>query len=313
MDPHPFSLRQLQYAVVVADAGHFRRAAEQCHVSQPSLSAQLAQLETVLGVRLFERNRRRVLPTPAGEQLVARARRVLTEADDLALAARRLQDPFAGTLRIGVIPTVAPYLLPVVAPALRRKYPRLNAYWTEERTAAILRELDRGRLDAVLLAEVAGMESLDRAVILEDEFVLAGPAGHPLCRRSKPASLSEISGERVLLLEDGHCFRDQSLSLCADAGAREADFRGTSLATLALMVASGAGLTLLPSLAVPVENRGGQLAVRRFARPAPKRTIVLAWRKQSPAAPGMPDLAATMRAAARRSGPSTVTARRGDR
>lgn len=300
MGPHPFTLRQLQYAVAVADTGRFRRAAEQCHVSQPSLSAQLAQLEIALGARLFERNRQRVLLTPAGEQLVARARQVLTGADDLILAARQLQDPLLGTLRIGVIPTVAPYLLPEVAPALRAQYPRLTVQWTEDRTAALLRDIDRGRLDAILLAQVAGMEHLEHELVADDEFVLAGPKRHALASRRAPVQSAELEGQPVLLLEDGHCFRDQALALCAGTGAREADFRGTSLSTLALMVAGGAGVTLLPTLALSVENRRGDLAIRRFARPAPRRTIVLAWRAQSPAASGMRDLAKTLRTAARR-------------
>jgi LysR family hydrogen peroxide-inducible transcriptional activator len=300
MGPHAFTLRQLQYAVAVADTGRFRRAAEQCHVSQPSLSAQLAQLETALGVRLFERNRQRVMLTPPGEQLVARARQVLTGADDLVLASRQLQDPLLGTLRIGVIPTVAPYLLPDVAPAVREQHPRLTVLWTEDRTAALLRDLDRGRLDAILLAQVAGMEHLERELIAEDEFVLAGPKGHAVAGRRPPVRPAELQGQRVLLLEDGHCFRDQALAVCAGAGAREADFRGTSLSTLALMVAGGAGVTLLPTLALPVENRRGDLVIRRFARPVPRRTIVLAWRPRSPAAAGMRELAKTLRPASRR-------------
>jgi LysR family hydrogen peroxide-inducible transcriptional activator len=302
MRAHPFSLRQLQYAVAVADAGRFRLAAERCLVSQPSLSAQLAQLEAVLGVRLFERNRQRVLFTAAGEQLVARARRLVTEADDLMLSARHLDDPLAGPLRIGVIPTVAPYLLPEVAPALRAAYPHLTVLWSEDRTGSLLRELERGRLDAALLAHVPGVAHFEQAEITGDEFVLAGPADHPLLRRRRPAQLSELTGTAVLLLEDGHCFREQALALCATAGAREADFRGTSLATLALLVAGGAGVTLLPSLALPVENRRGDLRIRRFARPAPSRVITLLWRRESAAAVGMGALATTMRNAYRKPG-----------
>src|SRR5215469_18409680 len=146
--PHPFSLRQLQYAVAVAELLSFRKAAEACHVSQPSLSAQLAQLEEALGVRLFERDRRHVLVTTAGKELVERARRVLREADDLAAAARRAGDPLAGTLRIGVIPTISPYLLPSATPALRSAYPRLTTVWVEDKTDALVRSLEAGTLDA---------------------------------------------------------------------------------------------------------------------------------------------------------------------
>src|SRR5271157_1174848 len=225
MNAHPFSLRQLQYAAAVAETGGFRRAAERCHVSQPSLSAQLAQLESVLGVRLFERNRRRVLLTPAGEEIVARARQVLTGADDVALTARRLGDPLTGTLRLGVIPTVSPYLLPEIVPALKAKYPRLTLLWTEEKTVLLLRNLTQGRLDAVVLALVSGMDELDREVIAEDSFVLAGPPGHALLRARGPVRPGALEGESVLLLEDGHCLRDQALAICAMAKAQETAFR----------------------------------------------------------------------------------------
>src|SRR6266849_2433032 len=231
MNPHPFTLRQLQYAVAVAETGGFRRAAERCHVSQPSLSAQLGQLESVLGVRLFERNRRRVLVTSAGQQLINRARRALTDADDLIGCAKAFQDPLAGTMRIGIIPTISPYLLPEIVRSLREKYPRLGILWSEEKTGTLLGDLAAGRLDAILLALVSGMEDLDREVIGEDSFVLAGRPTHPL-----------------LLLEDGHCFREQALALCANASAREADFRATSLSTLAQMAAAGTGITLLPAI-----------------------------------------------------------------
>ncbi len=297
MKPPAFSLRQLQYAVAVAEARSFRRAAESCHVSQPSLSAQLAQLEQALGVRLFERDRRRVLLTRAGEDLIARAREVLREVDDLTAAATRLGDPLTGTLRIGVVPTVSPYLLPEIVPALRRHHPRLTVLWNEEKTEAILDDLGAGRLEAAIMAVVAGMSDFDQEVIGEDEFVLAGPRQHPLLRARRAARLADLDGQRLLLLEDGHCFRDQALALCSQANAREADFRATSLSTLAQMVAGGAGVTLLPEMSLDVENRGGDLALRRFAAPAPRRTIVLAWRRRSPFAAGLRELAATMRKA----------------
>jgi LysR family transcriptional regulator, hydrogen peroxide-inducible genes activator len=293
--PHPFSLRQLQYAVAVEETGGFRRAAERCRVAQPSLSAQIAQLEGALGVRLFERGRRRALCTPAGEALVARARRVLAEADDLAAAARGLGDPLAGTLRIGVIPTVSPYLLPEVVPKLRSRYPRLTVLWTEDRTESLLEGLRAGRFDAVLLAVVAGMDDVEQEPIAKDPFVLAGSAEHPLLAARRPVRPAELDGARILLLEDGHCFRDQALAVCASASAQEVDFRATSLSTLAQMAAGGAGVTLLPELSLAVENRHGDLAVRRFAEPAPSRTLVLAWRRRSPLEAGLRELAGAMR------------------
>ncbi len=296
MRPHPFTLRQLQYAVAVDETRSFRRAAEQCHVAQPSLSAQLAQMEEALGVRLFERDRRGVLPTAAGEALLTHARRVLTEADDVVEEARRLGDPLAGTLRIGVIPTIAPYLLPDIAPGLRERFPKLTLLWIEARTDALLADLRAGRMDAGLLARVARMDDLESEILFDDPFVLAGPASHPLLRSKKKVSADELADTPVLLLEDGHCFRDQALDICTRRGARAAEFQATSLSTLAQMVAGGVGVTLLPSLAVPVENRNEVLAIRAFAAPVPSRTLVLAWRKGSPRAEALREIAKSLRA-----------------
>ena len=297
MTPHAFSLRQLQYAVAVAETRGFRTAAERCHVSQPSLSAQVAQLEAVLGVRIFERDRRRVLVTPAGEALLVHARRVLAEADDLGAAAARAGDPLSGTLRVGVIPTISPYLLPEAVPALRRRFPRLVVLWTEEKTSVLLEEVREGRLEAVLLAQVTGMDDLERELVTDDPFVLAGPPEHPLVRTSRPVRLSELEGEKLLLLEDGHCLRDQALAICSAGGAQEAGFRATSLPTLIQMVAGGAGLTLLPALSLDVESRRGELALRRFEAPAPSRTLVLAWRKQCPRGAALRKVADVLRGA----------------
>jgi LysR family hydrogen peroxide-inducible transcriptional activator len=295
--PHPLTLRQLQYAVAVAEARSFRRAAELCHVAQPSLSAQLAQLEDALGTRLFERERRPVLLTPAGEQLVERARRLLVDTDDLMGAARQLRDPLSGALRIGVIPTVSPYLLPEIVPAIRRQHPALTARWVEDKTETLVTSLGEGKIDAALLALEAHLGTLDHEVIARDPFVLATPVGHPLAQARGAARLGELAGATVLLLDDGHCLRDQALSYCSRARAHEADFRATSLSTLAQMVSAGAGVTLLPRLALPTENRRGKLAIRRFAEPAPHRTLALAWRKSSPLGPALRRLAATVRTA----------------
>lgn len=297
LSPHPITLRQLQYVVAVADARSFRKAAELCRVSQPSLSAQVAQLEEALGASLFERERRPVLPTPAGAEVVERARKLLVETDDLIEAARRLRDPLAGTLRIGVIPTVSPYLLPLVVPALRRAHPELTVLWTEEKTEVLVTRLGDGDLDAALLALDSSVAHLEHEVIARDPFVLATPAKHPLGRPRTPVKLSELAGATVLLLDDGHCFRDQALAFCSRARAHEADFRATSLSTLSQMVAAGAGVTLLPRLALGTESRRGSLAVRSFAAPAPSRTIVLAWRAHSPLGPALQRLAVSLRRA----------------
>ena len=282
MGPHPFTLRQLQYVVAVAETLSFRRAAERCHVSQPSLSAQLAQVEEALGVRLFERNRRRVLATSAGKELVERARRLLVEADDLAQAAQQLGDPLAGTLRVGVIPTISPYLLPSITPRLKKQFPALTLAWIEDKTSTLVSRLDGGTLDAALLALEADVGEVEHAVIAEDPFVLVLSPHDPLAKSKRPATLAELRGAGVLLLDEGHCFRTQALELCSSARANELEFRATSLSTLVQMVAGGAGITLLPALAVETETQRAELRVRTFEKPVPHRTIALVWRKRSP-------------------------------
>ncbi len=294
--PHAVTLRQLQYVVAVAESRSFRRAAELCAVSQPSLSAQVAQLEQAAGARLFERDRRRVLMTPAGEILVAQARRVLAEADEWMDAAARLGDPLSGRLRIGVIPTISPYLLPEIAPALRQSFPRLQLAWVEDKTAALVSQIDAGKLDAAIVALEAEVGNTEHAVIGEDPFVLATPRRHPLGAAAVPVALDELQGADVLLLDDGHCFREQVLTLCSNAGVREHEFRATSLSTLTQMVAAGGGVTLLPLIAVATENRRGELEIRRFVSPAPGRTIGLIWRRRSPIDAPLRNLAEKMRA-----------------
>lgn len=295
--PHPFTLRQLQYALAIHDRGSFRAAAEACHVAQPSLSAQVAQLEEVLGVVLFERDRRRVLPTPAGEALLARMRRLVVDADALREEARRVHDPLDGTLRLGVIPTIAPYMLPTIAPRLREAFPRLSALWTEDRTPVLAARLAAGELDAALLAREADLGEVETAPVAHDPFVLATARSHPLGDGDGPVPEDTLRDETVLLLEEGHCLRTQALAWCARTHVHEMAWRATSLGTLAQVVASGAGVTLLPRMAVETEARRAALAVRPLAAPVPYRTIVLAWRAHSPLAPALQRLAATMREA----------------
>lgn len=279
--PHPLTLRQLQYATAVAELGSFRRAAEACRVAQPSLSFQIAQLEEQLGVVLFERRRRGTLVTAAGAPLIAHMRAVLTAADDLVEAARGAADPLAGELEVGVIPTVSPYVLPLVVGPLRERLPRLVIRWVEDKTPNLRDALAEGRIDAALLALEADLGDVDVMPIARDRFLLATPPDHPLARPKRPVKLAELADEPVLLLDDGHCLRDQALSLCRTAQARTLDLRATSMATLVQMTASGLGVTLLPELAAPVENRLGALRLRAFAAPQPHRTIGLAWRRQS--------------------------------
>jgi len=297
LGPHPFTLRQLQYAVAVAEWLSFRKAAERCHVSQPSLSTQLAQMEEALGVRLFERDRRRVLATTAGRAIIKRARAILRQTDDLVELARRAGDPFSGTLRIGVIPTISPYLLPRLTWALRAAYPRLTVLWVEDKTEVLVRSLEAGTLEAALLALEADLGDVEREIIGPDPFVLATPVGHPLGTKASPARASELRGTNVLLLDDGHCFREQALAFCSGAKAHELEFRATSLTTLAQMVAGGAGVTLLPEIAVATEANRAELSIRPFAQPSPRRTIALVWRKRSPLSPALRQLATTARAA----------------
>ena len=297
LSPWPFTLRQLQYVVALAETLSFRAAAERCHVAQPSLSAQLAQLERALGVRLFERDRRRVLLTAAGRTLVERARTVLRETGDLVEAATRAGDPLNGRLQIGVIPTISPYLLPTAAPALRRAHPRLTVVWREEKTADLVRDLQAGALDAALLALEAEIGDVERAVIARDPFVLATPPRHPLGVKTAPMPIGELRDAPVLLLDDGHCFRDQALAACSRTGVRESEFRATSLSTLAHMVAGGSGVTLLPELAVATETSRTPLRVRRLAEPTPRRTIGLVWRRGYPLASALREVAAPIKAA----------------
>jgi len=293
----PISLRQLQYIVAVAELANFRRAAEACHVAQPSLSAQVGVAEQALGVQLFERTGRRVRVPPAAAPLIAQARRILMAAGDFQEMARQQADPFHGALRLGVIPTVCPYLLPDLAPALAREYPDMTVDWSAERTARLVEQMKEGAIDAAILALGADLRGLAHEPLGWDPFLVAAAPGHRLARGHKKARVTpkDLDGARVFLLDEGHCFRDQALQLCARAGARETGFRATSLATLVQMVSASGGVTLLPSIALPVENRRSQLTVRRFAAPGAGRTLALAWRRGSALGAPLVRIAATMR------------------
>lgn len=292
---HPFTLRQLQYAVAVANSLSFNKAADECHVSQPSLSAQIAELELALGIKLFDRDRRQVRATAAGLEMLERARAVLREVNNLSETARRCHDPLTGTLRIGVIPTISPYLLPRITPALRAAYPRLTSQWVEDKTHVLVRHLNSGTIDAALLALEADIGDVEREVVARDPFVLVAPAKHSLVRNKGPAKAAELGEVNVLLLEDEHCFGRQAFDFCSRVHARDLEFRATSLATVICMVLSGAGVTLLPQLAVANEVRIKELRVRAFAEPAPSRTIGLIWRKHSPLGDALRQVAATLR------------------
>ena len=277
------TVRQLECLVAVADAHSFRRAAEAIGVSQPALSAQVQGVEAALGVQVFERDRRRVLITPHGEEIVARARVAIAAVDAVATAARGLAEPLVGPLRMGVIPTIAPYLLPRVLPAVRRAFPKLELILREDQTARLLAQLDAGRIDCALLAlPVPG--DVTAAAIGHERFLLAAPRGAPILKRGKVRD-ADLEGQNVLLLEDGHCLRDQALSICQRAAATEvAEMRATSLPTLVQMVAGGLGLTLLPESAAEVlvpTARGPVQLAELAGSPPPGRTIGLVWRTSS--------------------------------
>ena len=276
------NLRDLRYFLALADHKHFGRAAAASFVSQPTLSTQIRKLEEELGVALVERAPRKVMLTAAGHDVVQRARRIVGEVEQMREAARRSMDPESGSLRLGVFPTLAPYLLPHVVPQLRERFPQLELLLVEEKSDVLLRSLREGKLDAALLALPLHDEQLHAELLFEEPFVFAAPSQHPLASRTV-MSMSELSDETLLLLEDGHCLRDQALDVCRLSGAQErSGFRATSLETLRQMVAAGVGVTLLPALSVhePIAQ-SPNIRLIPFRAPAPSRQIALVWRKSS--------------------------------
>ena len=275
-------LKDLRYLVAVAELRHFGRAAARCFVSQPTLSAQLKKLEQSLGLQLIERAPNNVSLTAAGEQIVARARRIIEASDEVVALARTQRDPLAGPLRLALLPTIGPYLLPRVAPAIRRALPRLELRLYEYQTAPMLERLRGGELDVGILALPVELNGLEARELYREAFMVALPERHPLAAHDTLRA-ADLKGETLLLLEDGHCLRDQALEVCSRVGVREPqDFRATSLETLRQMVATGAGVTLLPELAVRGAYRSARgVALRPFARPAPVRHVGAVWRKTS--------------------------------
>jgi LysR family hydrogen peroxide-inducible transcriptional activator len=275
-------LKDLRYLVALADQRHFGRAAARCYVSQPTLSAQLKKLEESLGVQLIERTPNNVTLTAAGEEIVARARRILEASDEVVALARTQHDPLAGRLRVALLPTIGPYLLPHVAPHLRKSLPRLELRLYEYQTDPMLEKLHGGELDLGILAlpvELAGLESRE---LYREPFVVALPERHALAAKDH-VRVADLKGETLLLLEDGHCLRDQALEVCSRAGVRDSqDFRATSLETLRQMVATGAGVTLLPELAGHGAYRSARgVLLKPFAKPAPVRHVGAVWRKST--------------------------------
>ncbi|GAB3386671.1 DNA-binding transcriptional regulator OxyR [Lysobacter fragariae] len=276
------NLRDLKYLVALADLKHFGRAAQACFVSQPTLSTQIRKLEDELGVALVERAPRKVMLTPAGREIVERARHIVSEVEQMKELARRSQDPEAGTVRLGMFPTLGPYLLPHVVPGIRKRFPRLELLLVEEKSPEILSRLRNGRLDAGLLALPVHDDQLHVEFLFEEPFLLAVPDTHPLAARES-LSMKDLSRERLLLLEDGHCLRDQALDVCHLAGASEmSGFQATSLETLRQMVAANVGVTLLPTLAIkPPVARSNDIRLLGFRDSTPSRQIAMVWRRSS--------------------------------
>ncbi len=268
------NLRDLRYMLAVAEHGNFGRAAEACGISQPTLSVQIRRLEDQLGVALFERTTKAVVPTAAGEQLMGHVRATVTAADAILEAARDLRDPLAGRLRIGIIPTLAPYLLPLVYAPLRAALPTLDVEPWEDQTAALLKRLRASELDAALLATEVTEPDLASRPLFAEPFLAALAPEHPLAAR-EVVDEADLARD-ILVLADGHCLRDQVLAACGQEGALRGTLRATSLSTLLNMVAAGYGTTLIPGLAAGAAQDAG-IVLRKLAVPA-GRTVRLVWR-----------------------------------
>jgi LysR family hydrogen peroxide-inducible transcriptional activator len=276
------NLRDLRYFVALADTRHFGKAAERSFVSQPTLSAQIKKLETYLGVQLIERQPRKVTLTETGAKILPLARRILQESDEIVSLARNEHDPLSGKLKMGLIPTIGPYLLPVITRKLRKQLPRLKLMLYEHQTQPLLEKLRAGDLDLGILALPVPLEGLEARPLYDENFTLAVPSNNPLAKRAN-VKLDDLTGETLLLLEDGHCLRDQALDVCSRIDVKESeDYRATSLETLRQMVAAGLGITLLPELATRGPFGSGHgLTVKEFSRPIPSRSVGAVWRKST--------------------------------
>ncbi len=279
------TIRQLQYLKLLAEHGTFGRAAEAAHVTQPTLSAGIQELERTLGATVVDRARSGVILTPVGEEALRRATVILNEAEELVEAAKNAGQPLTGRFRLGVIPTIAPFLLPRALPLLRERFPKLRLFLREDLTQRLITQLKAGRLDAALIALPFETSGLEWAHVADDELLAAVPADHPLAKGAT-ASPEALERENLILLEDGHCLREQALSACRltapRAGSGEEPFAATSLPTVVQMVGSGLGVTFIPKMAV---NAGlaeaAPVAVRPIDADRPSREIVVAWRAGS--------------------------------
>lgn len=291
------TLKQLRYFEALAQHGHFGRAADDCAVTQPALSMQIKELEESLGTALFERGARQIRLTGFGEIFAPRARAILRSVDELEDLARASAAGFAGRLRLGVIPTVAPYLLPRLVGRMAEVFPKLEPHLRETITPRLIEDLAEGRLDTAIVALPVSEPSLTEMPLFSEPFVLVRPATDEGKPTPGPDTLREM---RLLLLEEGHCFRDQALSFCNLPSTRPREIMdGSSLATLVQMVGAGIGVTLIPEMAVSVETRSAPVSIARFRDPQPTRTIGLVWRKTSPLAPHLTEIAELVREAAK--------------
>ncbi|RYG91394.1 LysR family transcriptional regulator [Loktanella sp. IMCC34160] len=290
------TLRQLRYFEAVARHGHFGHAASAVSVSQPALSVQIRELETELGSPLFERRPRRVSLTPLGEEVLGRVRDILRAVDELGDVARAAQEGLTGRLNIGIIPTIAPYMLPTLIGKLNQAYPSIDLHVRETLTPRLVQELESGSLDAAILALPVGETAFEEVALFEESFVLVRPERD----RDNPVPDGEtLRRMRLLLLEEGHCFRDQALAFCNVQSALPRDgLDGSSLSTLVQMVGAGIGVTLIPEMAVPVETRSAAVSVAQFADPRPSRTVGMIWRKSNPMAEQLQAIADVVRASA---------------
>ncbi len=293
---NPITMKHLRYFEALARHGHFGRAAEACAISQPALSLQMKELEDILGTPLIERGSRQISLTSLGETFAARASDILRAVDELAQLGRAAQGALTGQLRIGVIPTVAPYLLPRVVQVLAARYPDLDLRPREAVTRRLIDDLAEGRLDTAIVALPVSEPGLTEVPLFAEEFLLVRPRADA----GKPVPSSEMLREmRLLLLEEGHCFRDQALSFCKMSPAVARDMmEGSSLATLVQMVGAGIGVTLIPQMAVAIETSSAPVTVARLAAPRPSRMIGMVWRKTNPLAEQLADAARAVRAAA---------------
>jgi LysR family hydrogen peroxide-inducible transcriptional activator len=270
------NLRDLKYLVALAEHCHFGKAADVCFVSQPTLSMQIKKLEQTLGVKLLERNNKSVLLTDLGREIAERAQTILTQADEMREFAKLAKDPYSGEIKIGIIPTLAPYLLPHIIPTLTQHFPKLSFYLLEEQTSVLVEKLKHGKIDAAILA--FPQENFSNMTLFTEEFFLAVPSVNALAKR-KLLKLDDLEHKSLLLLEEGHCLREQALALCSSVHASETEsFRATSLETLRHMIAAGVGMTLIPALAC-VPTRG--VTYIPFAGQKPQRTMGLFWRGSS--------------------------------